>query len=56
MNLDVDFAIAHGPEKVVDILKEHDLKPAAFRFPVKLTDEADFTSEGELFFSLMFLT
>ena len=46
MNLDVDYAFAHGPAKVVELLEKHHLKPAAFRFPVKLTDEADFISEG----------
>ena len=27
-------------------MKKHGLQPAAFRFPVKLTDEADFIGDG----------
>ena len=46
VNLDVEYALTHGPEKVVDLMARHGLQPAAFRFPVKLTDEADFIGEG----------
>ena len=49
VNLDVDYVVAHGPEKVKDLLKVHGLQPAAFRFPIKLTDEADFIGDGEGF-------
>ena len=41
VNLDVEYALTHGPEKVVDLMARHGLQPAAFRFPVKLTDKAD---------------
>ena len=41
VNLDVDFALEHGPQAVTALLEEHDLTAAAFRFPVKITDEGD---------------
>ena len=46
VNLDVDYALAHGPDKVLELMDKHGLQPAAFRFPIKLTDEADFIGEG----------
>ena len=55
VNLDVDFALKEGPEAVRQLLHENNLKPAAFRFPVKITDEAEFISEGkkEILFNLL---
>ena len=41
VNLDVDFLKQFGPEAVKDVLKVHNLKPGAYRFPVRLTDESD---------------
>jgi sugar phosphate isomerase/epimerase len=39
VNLDMPFLAAHGPAAVREELEKHGLKPGAFRFCVKLTDE-----------------
>jgi len=43
VNLDVSFAQENGGAAVLALLEEHKLKAAAFRFPVKITDEGDET-------------
>jgi len=52
VNLDVDFLKQFGPEAVKDVLKSHNLRPGAYRFPVRLTDESDdaqFVSDLKIF-------
>ena len=36
----MEYLKTNGPEAVKALLEEHSLEPGAYRFPVKLSDEA----------------
>lgn len=47
VNLDVDFCMKEGPSVVRKLLTDNGVRPGAFRFPVRITDEADVIGVGE---------
>merc|ERR1719347_1559597 len=47
VNLDVDYCLKEGPQAVKNVMREAGVQPGAFRFPVRITDEADVIADGE---------